>query len=432
MPLRPRILSLAMPLLLVPAVLCAAPAAASRAATFVFSGGVAEPGGKPVRGAKVLLQGLVEPAAMTDAEGRFSFSYVVPDVEALAAAPLRLVLRATHKGWNLALPTGESALAVELRLVRTADGSARLEARSNDARVAGALAASFGVPGDATVALSGRFMRQRGAEDRSEPVLSALEIARVAQPAPATGVATAAPAGARADSAAVPGTRPDTPSAAPGPEVQPARPRPERPESMRLFPSAPEPGTAPRPAPTPPPERQPRDTARSRVAPEPHGPTPARGAPGAGAADSTALRGIRVSVRPDTTALAPASAGSSGGNVLRVALGRELPGTGSPTPDTGACECKVRGTVEVRSEKPLSGTLRVVVSLAGRPAVRDTVALFMGPPRPFDLGRVPCGHHRLDVRPLTARRFTVAPPALDVFDCSAGRTRQFRVVLVAR
>ena len=92
----------------------------------------------------------------------------------------------------------------------------------------------------------------------------------------------------------------------------------------------------------------------------------------------------------------------------------------------------MRGTVEVRSDRPLPGALRVVVSLVGMPAVRDTVALFMGPPRPFDLGRVPCGRHRLDVRPLSTRRFTLASPALDVFDCAAGRTRQFRVVLVGR
>jgi hypothetical protein len=36
------------------------------------------------------------------------------------------------------------------------------------------------------------------------------------------------------------------------------------------------------------------------------------------------------------------------------------------------------------------------------------------------------------VRPLSARLFKVAPPALDVFDCSAGRLQQVRVVLKPR
>jgi hypothetical protein len=431
MPLRQRFLVFAASLLLVAAVPCVARAAAARAATFVFSGGVAEPGGKPVRGAKVLLQGLVEPAALTDAEGRFSFSHVVPDVQALAVAPLRLVLRVSHKGWNLGLPTGEGALAVELRLVRAADGSAQLEVRSNDAGIAKAVAASFDAPGDATVTLSGGFMRQLGAEDRSEPVLGALEIVRMAPAAPAAPVApdvAAAPAAARADSAA----RLDTTRAAPPSVAPPATTRPERPQSMRLFPSAPDPGAPPQPAPAPPPERQPRDTARIRVAPESRGPAPARSAPGSAAADTTAHPGIRVSVRPDTAALAPASVGPGGGSALRVALGRMLPDSQPPAPAGRACECRVKGTVEVRSDQSLRGALRVIVSIAEMPARRDTVTLFMGPPRPFDLGLVPCGSRRLEVRPLSARPFQVAPPALDVFDCGAGRTRQFRVVLVPR
>jgi hypothetical protein len=403
MPLRLRFLAFTASLLWLAAVPCAAPAAASRVAIFVFSGGVTEPGGKPVRGAKVLLEGLAEPAAVTDAEGRYSFSYAAPDVAALTASPLRLVLRVSHKGWNLALATGESALVAELRLVRAADGSARLEVRSSEAGLASALAASFRSPGDAPVAWRADFMRQLGAEDRSQPKLTALEMVPVAPPSPATGMATATPAVARADSVVAPATRADRtktalPAAVPAPVRQP---RPERPERMQLFPSAPEPGALPKPAPT----------------------------------DTVSRPGIRVSVRPDTTAPAPKGAGSAadaGGGALRVALGRALPDTQPAAPAGRVCDCPVKGTVEVSSDRPLRGALRVIVSLADAPALRDTVVLFMGPPRPFDLGRAPCGSHRLDVRPLSPRRFTVAPPALDAFDCAAGRTPQFRVVLVPR
>ena len=439
MPFRLRFFVFAATLLLVPAVPCAAPAAASRAATFVFSGTIAEPGGKPVRGAKALLQGLVKPAALTDAEGRFSFSHVVPNVQALAAAPLRLVLRASHKGWNLALPTGESALAIELRLVRTADGNTRLEVRSNDAAVAKAVAALFGVPGDVTVALSGRFMRQLGAEDRSEPKLAAFEIVQLAQSAPAVGAATVTPAALRPDSTVVPVTRSD--SAKTTLPVAVAAPVPQsRPERMRLFPSAPEPGTTPRPAPAVPAKLLPVDSLRIQamakagvVARSEPIAFRSTGRPHVILDTATTLRpGIRVSVRPDTAALVPASAGSSGGSALRVALGRVLPDTRPPAPAGRACECRVKGTVEVSSDQSLRGALKVVVSIAGMPARCDTVALFMGPPRPFDLGLVPCGSHRLKVRPLSARLFKVAPPALDVFDCGAGRTRQFRVVLKPR
>jgi len=300
------------------------------------------------------------------------------------------------------------------------------------------VAASFGSSGDATVALSGGFMRQLGAEDRSEPVLNALEFVRLAPPAPATGAATAAPAVAGVDSAAVPATQPggartSLPVAVTAPVPQS---RPERPESMRLFPSAPEPGTTPRPAPAAPAQPPPVDSLTIQLMAKTgivaSGPLHLRG-PGAQRVvldtATTALRGIRVLVRPDTAALVPASTGLSGGRALRVALGRVLPDTQPPAPAGRACECQVKGTVEVNSDQPLRSALKVVVSLLGMPARCDTVALFMGPPRPFDLGFVLCGSHQLEVRPLSARLFKVAPPALDVFECAAGRTRQFRVVL---
>lgn len=447
MPLRLKLRAFAALLLLVPVIPRAAPAAAARAATFVFSGGVAEPGGRPVRNARILLQGRAGPVALTDAEGRYSFSHVVPDLEALAVAPLRFVLRASHKGWNFALPTGEGALAVELRVVRTADGNAWLEVRSNDAGVARAVAAAFVAPGDVTAALSGGFIRQLGAGDRSEPRLAALEIVPLGPSAPATVVATVATAALRADSAALPAPRSDSvnttlPVAVPAPAPAPVpQLRSERPESMRLFPSAPEPGTSPPPAAPAVPaapakplpvEHRPRDTARIQAPPASRRPAPARGAPGADAADTTARRGIRVTVRPDTAAAVPVAAGYGGGSALRVALGRVLSDTQPPAPSGRACECRVKGTVEASPDQSLRGALRVVVSIAGMTARCDTVALFMGPPRPFDLGLVPCGSHRLEVRPLSARLFTVAPPALDVFDCSAGRARQFRVVLKPR
>ena len=139
-------------------------------------------------------------------------------------------------------------------------------------------------------------------------------------------------------------------------------------------------------------------------------------------------------MRPDTTASALESAGAAAGagSTLRVALGRALPDTQPPAPAGRPCQCRVRGTVEVNSDRPLRGALPVVVSVANAPAARDTVVLFMGPPRPFDLGFVPCGAHRLDVQPLSSRRFAIKTPALAVFDCLPGRTRPIRIVLEPR
>ncbi len=93
--------------------------------------------------------------------------------------------------------------------------------------------------------------------------------------------------------------------------------------------------------------------------------------------------------------------------------------------------CDVRGTIEVLSERPLGTALRVAVWIADAPALSDTVTLFMGSPRSFDLGRFPCGGHRLELRPLGPRRFVVATPPPSVFPCVEGM-QPFRVILRPR
>jgi hypothetical protein len=467
MPLRPRALILLVLFLsLVPAPLCAAPGVIARGTHFTFTGSVEEAGGRPVRGAKILLLGLREPAAVTDGRGRFNLVYTLPDITALASAPLRLVLCASHKGWNLALASGASALVIELRSVPAKDGGTQLEVRSNDAGAASAVAASFRTHDGATVALICEFLRWLGDEDRTEPVLTALEVVPLdAGPAVAVQTATARPPATRTDPgpAAVAPPDPVRPPAAArsgaasaspvSPSPVPATPRPQRTEVVRNLPSAPVPGRTAEPAPARPPDTvwvrvaqppivvPPPDTVWVRVEepPPPSAPQePRRSAPppnvrrAVPATDITARPVIRVSVRPDTTDTLPEAAGSESGAALRVALGRALPGTPSRPAAPEVCECQVKGTVEVRSEKPLSSATWVVVSLADAPAFRDSVTLFMGPPRPFDLGRVPCGIHQLDVQPRTSQRFTVLPPALNEFVCVQKRLQQFQVVLKPR
>jgi len=264
--------------------------------------------------------------------------------------------------------------------------------------------------------------------------------------ADSTGASAARPVAARSAPAPSPATRADTAESArialaPPPRALP----PQRPESMRLFPSAPDPGTTPRLDPTAPAKSPAEDAlavrapsgARAAAGPASRAAASRRDSPGGGTGTDTAVRPvIRVSVRSDTAAPAPAAAGATPagarGSPLRVALGRALPDTQPAAPAAPGCECRVAGTVEVRSETPLAAALRVEVSLRDVPAVRDTVALFMGTPRTFDLGRVPCGGHRLEVRPLSTRRFAVTSPAASVFACPTGALRQFRVVLEPR
>jgi hypothetical protein len=401
------------------AILLSVPAPCARATPspvrFVFTGAVTQPGGRPIPGARVGLDGVPGATATTDGEGRYSLACVVPGVTADASR--LLVLRATHRGWNLALPPGGASLAIELRRVAAGGNDARIEVRANDADAAKAVARALAAGGGAVVALDARFTRLVGREDRSAPVLTALEVVTLdpeaEEPAPAP----------------------------PAPAAAPAIP-PERPESLRLFPGAPAGRPVARdtiPAPAPPPVA--RDTIPAAAPPvvTPAPPVPpglAAPAPAPAVADTAVRPGFRVSVRPEAPAPEPGP--------LRVALGRAVPDPDpgprgarvpparGPRDTTSDCGCRVSGTVEVRADRPVRGRPRVVVSLAGLPAPNDTVAIFMGPPRSFDLGRVPCGWRHLDVRTLGSRRLVRVAPDSSGFACSAGGARQFRVVLEPR
>lgn len=392
------------PLLILLALLPAAPPAggAGVALRFVFTGTVTEPGGRPVRGARVVLEGPPAAAVLTDAGGAYALAHELP---AVASSPSRLVLRASHRGWRFALPSGETCLALELRRVAVGD-SVRLEVRANDDGAAKAVARALAAGGGAPVALEARFTRLVGREDRAEPDLSALELVTLEAPAPAAPPVASAPA--------------------------------ERPESLRLFPGAPDrvagsPTAAAPSVPAAPPAAVPAVTpAPAAAAPAEPVATPAHAAPPpVPVVPDTAMRpGIRVSLRANSaTTSAADTVVHRETNPLRVALGRAVPA--APGSDADGCHCRVSGTVEVRSERPVRGRPRVVVSLAGAPAPRDTVEIFMGPPRPFDLGRVPCGRHELEVRVLGSRLARVAPDSLG-FTCVAGGGPQLRVVLEPR
>jgi hypothetical protein len=94
-----------------------------------------------------------------------------------------------------------------------------------------------------------------------------------------------------------------------------------------------------------------------------------------------------------------------------------------------SCECRIRGTVEVESQTPLGSRVRVAVGTAT--AAADTVELFMGSPRSFELAHIACGLQTLRVSVLAGGRFIVrSSNAMSSFDCSG--VRQFRLILSPR
>ena len=106
-------------------------------------------------------------------------------------------------------------------------------------------------------------------------------------------------------------------------------------------------------------------------------------------------------------------------------------------PDGSGCECRIRGTVELHPDhmlnQKLNERLPVLVSLAQSPTVRDTVELFMGSPRGFELRPLRCGGWNLVVQAMSKREFTVV--SLDgnrTVACDQGGLQQLRIVIAPK
>jgi len=112
---------------------------------------------------------------------------------------------------------------------------------------------------------------------------------------------------------------------------------------------------------------------------------------------------------------------------------RQPPWPFPPEASADSCACRIEGTVEVASAKPLPSRVPLTVSLEGLPQHADSVELFMGSPRRFLLARVPCGRYaiRLDIR--STLEFDVSSrDTLGAIGCEPGRIRQVRIVLKPR
>jgi hypothetical protein len=96
--------------------------------------------------------------------------------------------------------------------------------------------------------------------------------------------------------------------------------------------------------------------------------------------------------------------------------------------DSDSCGCRIEGTVEVVSDDPLPERMQVDISIADDHRVTDTVELFMGSPRVFELDSVSCGSHALRVKVRSKLKFMLSAP-LPMIDCAGGGYRQARILL---
>ena len=356
----------------------------------VIEGRAVDQDGIPVGGVRIEAAGSRQATATTNRSGEFSLPLALPHASELARAPLSITVRAARAGWRFALADAEGDLGLEVQVERTATGGARCLARSNDARVAAGAARVVSLDGDVTAVAAVNFRGQRG-EAVASPPPKLEQVAKVALTGGMPIVETARAGPSAADPLAPAATAsPAPPTVSPAPAATPANP----------------PSSAPRAA-----------AARPDTAQRP----PTRAATVEAAAESAqALRSRRV--------IPPAPPGARERSA--PLLIRRPPWPFPPEAAAESCLCRVEGTIEVSSRRPLSSRVPVIASIEGQPQHADSVELFMGPPRRFLLTRVPCGRHalRLDIRsPLEFE--VVSRDSLGGFTCEPGGVRQLRIAL---
>lgn len=462
------------PLLLIAALTGPTPVLAAKR-VLVIEGRALDQDGVPVSGVRIDAHGSRQASATTDRSGEFSLSMSLPDAAELGKAPVAITVRATRAGWRFAVVGDEGDLGLEVRVERDPGGAERCVARSNDARVAAGAARVVSLDGDAKAVAAVNFQGQRGeAPPPAAPALRQVakvaltggmprvETSQVAEPPAVAGpVASAAPGPEVQTPAGPESPRPSTPRAAaakasaakapaarstvssPGSNDARARARRERElreqelarireQSRGAMPAfedlAPAPANADTARTAPPP-------AKTTAAKTPPAPAERPASPAAAAE----VVPTRTDVPPETPSPparknritpAPQSVGRERSGAPFVISRRPWPFP--PEAAADSCQCRLEGTVEVASPRPLPSRVPLTVRLEDSPQHADDIELFMGSPRRFLLGRVPCGPHtiRLDIR--SGLDFDVTSREPLTVMCDPGRIHQFRIVLKPR
>ncbi len=404
-----------------------APARAAEPRTLLVRGRVTGPDGWAVSGVTVAAGGTRAARAVTDAHGNYALYLPLPSLDELARTPLALRLAPVRAGWTFVRAGGKGAAGLEIEIVGP---PARARVRAPDAAFANAVAGALTARSVSVVFADLDFTgAQVSMEVGDAPVEMLAEVV-----VPVTGVKVVA----RPDAARSPAPRPTPPAshvaadsahvrtrtAAPterAAQQLAARVAKARAESLRVADTR---------------ARRAREDslrvaqARARTAREDSlralaaeaRTTRADSLPSAGA------RGPKVSDRPPATARPAPEVAPSRAPV--AAPRATAPPVAAPPVASDTCACVVKGTLEARSERRIPEYLKITLWIDDHPASRDSVELFMGVPRPFEM-LAPCGPHRLamHVEPRLQRYVAGPPAAFAGFTCVPSRPSQWRLVL---
>ena len=452
--------------------------------TLTIEGRTIDPEGFPIEKVKVRLQGARHASVVSNVDGQFSLKLPIGTPNDLRRSPLRVYLSAEKKGYRFGVPAGDDRLGLEIGLEVAGEGMGRCVARSNDERVAASAARIVALEGDAIGLVVVNFLGVKG-EPKPSASLRLTNTAHAALPfaiegpihglPPGPGVPDVTPEGSRsawsilrgedsskssektkdqdlkrraaalADTAGRGVAAYAQATAAGDSSMEKWRDANWKPATSVAEPTA----TAQATKST---TSTPKTTTPQSTPSTSHGKDKRGSAVSAGdvIAPMTAAEVAAERVQLDralppapTPSPTPATTKKSSPTItpqpsMSTGRGRSRPLViSNPPPGTksqvDSCECRVEGTVEVQTVVPIRGPQKVEISFQWYPQLRDTVELFMGPPRPFKLPPGPCGPQRLRVRVLTDGRFDiVSREALSGFRCEGHRPYQPQLVLVTR
>lgn len=409
--------------------------------------------GAPATGARIVARGTVNAETTTDDRGRYTLEVPLGSAASLKRGAFALEVRAEASNRRLALAGGAPALGLELTL---APGGTRVRVRSNLQDATTALASAYAQDGMTTAwieadfgaALAGKGTLELRVTDEVDAT------ARRPRALPQVPTPTVAPSARETARTAPAETTRRTPPAASATSATPSAPKPARPKRPKRTPApapvatsaaSPNAATTPTPVATPPasaPAKSAKPAATSPNTPTsaaalakpaatpPTSPTsapvtapataqapatpPPVSAPTASATPSDAT--AAPASTPTITAPAPAStsdpapagaipvrASDPPAPAPRVVSDPRIKAIEPFSPPSAVildtCACRVYGTVEIDWERPRERNFIVDVSLTGPAKQSGEVELFMGSPREFRLGPLPCGDYKLTVRP---------------------------------
>jgi hypothetical protein len=87
---------------------------------------------------------------------------------------------------------------------------------------------------------------------------------------------------------------------------------------------------------------------------------------------------------------------------------KAIDGSPPPTAPFDSCACRLWGTVEIDWDRPLERNFPIALTFTGPATQRTDVEMFMGSPREFRFGPLPCGDYKLAVHPMGKLRYSVA------------------------